>query len=259
MPRRVLLSIHTTMPTFDQPWDDNLFPDSCQESQSEQLSEHEDARPDPTENVSDDTGIDDDVGGFGEDLLSKLTDAHIAHQFKKFNETFEEIVSRQSSSAVSLFPFIRGKLFQFGLWQQYDEVAILQEVYSRTIEKILAGRTITNPYAWIRSVAFRYIRELSRKNHRHISVDDALLEVLAPTEGIDEQFLTDEMLKLRKAFNQLSDEERLLLSLKAVQDLSWIEIQRAWTREGYGKLSLPTLRKRKERALSRLRKIYHAL
>lgn len=246
----------------DQPWDNNHSLDSCQESlpdKSPERLEHEDAVLDMPENVSYNTGLDDDVGVSDEDLLRQLADVHIAQQFKRFNETFEEIVSRQSSSAVSLFPFIRGKLFQFGLWQQYDEVAILQEVYSRTVDKILAGRTITNPYAWIRSVAFRYIRELSRRNHRQVNADDVLLEVLAPAEGIDEHFLSDEMLKLRKAFQQLSEEERLLLSLKAIQDLSWIEIQRAWNLAGYGKLSLPALRKRKERALSHLRKIYHAL
>lgn len=195
-------------------------------------------------------------------FTQELTDTHIAHQFRKFNATFEEIVARESSSALSIFPFIRSKLIQFNLQRRYDEIAILQEVYARTVAKILDGREITNHYAWIRSVAFRYIRELSRKHSRNVNIDAPILELLVPTVGIDNidgEFLTDEMLKIRRAFRELSAEEQLLLSLKAVQDLSWAEIQKIWIAEGYGEISLAALRKRKERALSHLRKLYHSL
>ena len=219
----------------------------------------------PTERVS--SGQTDDLqtehctpmGPIDPELSKLFADEFISRQFNKFNSTFEEIVSKESSSARSLFPFIRGKLFQYALWRQYDEVAILQEVYIRTIEKILEGRKITNHYAWIRSVAFRIIRELSRKKSRTVNVDTPLIELLAPVEGIDESFLTAEMLKLRRAFEELSSEERLLLSLKTVQDLSWAEIQTIWIDSGYGYLSIPALRKRKERSLSHLRTIYHTL
>ncbi|MEM9150280.1 MAG: sigma-70 family RNA polymerase sigma factor [Cyanobacteria bacterium P01_F01_bin.3] len=196
------------------------------------------------------------------EFAQELSDAHIAHQRRKFNATFEEIIAKESSSARSMFPFIRSKLIQFHLQRRYDEVAILQEVYARTIAKILDGREITNHYAWIRAVAFRYIRELSRKHSRNLNIDTPILELLAPTADIntiDEEFLTDEMLKIRRAFRELSSEEQLLLSLKAVQDLSWAEIQKIWIAEGHGKVSLATLRKRKERALSHLRRLYHSL
>jgi DNA-directed RNA polymerase specialized sigma24 family protein len=193
------------------------------------------------------------------ELSRKFTDEHTARQFAKFNETFKEIVSKESSSARSIFPFIRGKLYQYRLYQLYDEVAILQEVYARTVDKILQGREITNHYAWIRSVSFRYIRELSRKHGRNTNADETLLELLAPTEDINEEFLTDEMLKIRRAFQELSSEEKLLLSLKTVRDLSWDEIKTIWVERGYGTLSIPALRKRKERALSHLRTIYHSM
>ena len=188
-----------------------------------------------------------------------LADAHITHQLLKFNETFGEIVDKESSSARSLFPFIRSKLNQFALGRRYDEVAILQEVYVRTIRKIYEGREITNHYAWIRSVAFHYIQELNRKNKRHLSLDDSMPEVEAPGNNIDELFLSDEAKKIRRAFLALSPEDQLLLSLKSVQDLSWREIQKIWTERGYGAIDLPALRKRKERALSRLRRSYHTI
>lgn len=194
-----------------------------------------------------------------DDLSKSFADEHIARQFAKINATYGEIISRESSSSRSLFPFIRGKLFQYRLWPLYDEVAILNEVYARTVDKILEGREIINHYAWIRSVSFRYIRELSRKHSRSTGADESFLEALAPVEAIDERFLTDEMLKMRRAFQELSSEERLLLSLKTVQDLSWNEIQKIWIEKGYGKLSIPALRKRKERALSHLRTLYHSM
>lgn len=196
------------------------------------------------------------------EFAQELANAHVAHQFTKFNATFEEIIAKESSSAHSIFPFIRSKLIQFNLQCRYDETAILQEVYARTIAKILNGREITNHYAWIRSVAFRYIRELSRKHIRNVNIDASILELLTPTvnvDHIDGEFLTDEILKIRRAFRDLSSEEQLLLSLKAVQDLSWAEIQKIWIAEGYGEISLTNLRKRKERALSHLRKLYHSL
>ncbi|PSN14195.1 hypothetical protein C7293_12680 [filamentous cyanobacterium CCT1] len=193
------------------------------------------------------------------DLPTRFVDECIAREVAKLDATFGEIFSRESSSARSLFPFIRGKLIQYRLWPLYDEIAILQEVYARTIEKILEGRKITNQYGWIRSVSFRYIRELNRKQGRSTGVDESFLETLMPVEEIDEESLTDEMLKIQRAFQELSSEERLLLSLKTVQDLSWSEIQQIWIEKGYGNLSIPALRKRKERALSHLRMLYHSM
>ena len=192
-------------------------------------------------------------------LPKQYANEHMARQANMFNVTFEEIINRESDSGSSIFPFIRGKLSQYKLWPRYDEVAILQEVWLRTLEKILEGRTITNHYAWIRSVAFRYIQELSRKHLRNFDVDSSLMEAFTPVETVDEDFLTDEMLKVRRAFDRLSPEEQLLLSLRSIQDLSWPEIQQTWIAQGHDEVSLPALRKRKERALSRLRQIYHEL
>ena len=193
------------------------------------------------------------------DLSRQFADERIARQVTKFNETFEEIMNRESASSSSIFPFIRGKLSQYNLWPRYDEAAILQEVCLRTLDKILEGRTITNPYAWIRSVAFRYIQELSREHHRTLDANAALLETVTPVETVDEDLLTDEMLKVRRAFTQLSPEEQLLLSLKSIENFSWPDVQTAWNNQGYEKISLAALRKRKERALSHLRQIYHSL
>ena len=138
-----------------------------------------------------------------DDFSRSFADDHIACQFAKINATYEEIITRENSSARALFPFIRGKLCQYRLLPLYDEIAILQEVYSRTVIKILEGREIINQYAWIRSVAFRYIRELNRKHGRSTGIDESFLDAVAPVESSDEEFLMDEMLKMHRAFQCL--------------------------------------------------------
>ena len=173
--------------------------------------------------------------------------------------SFYLILISKSSEASSVFPFIRSKLHQFELWPQYDETAILQEVFIRTITKIHEGRTITNPSAWTCSVAYRYIRELSRCQTRYTYASDEFLESLTASEVADREFLTDKMLRVRDAFKHLSTEERLILSLKVIKKKSWAEIQFFLKEKGYGDYNLDTLRQRKKRILEKLRGIFHKL
>jgi DNA-directed RNA polymerase specialized sigma24 family protein len=190
----------------------------------------------------------------------EFSDVKIAQRLKLFNEFYEDLLSPYSATTrSSTFPFIRSKLIQFRLWPDYNEVTILQEVYIRTIEKILKGSTITNPSSWVCSVAFRYIRELSRCRVRYTHVDGQFLDLLSSEEGVSSEIITDEMVKVGQAFQALSPKEKLLLTHKIVLNESWTEIQDFLEQEGYGRCELPALRKQKERALLRLRSIYHAL
>jgi DNA-directed RNA polymerase specialized sigma24 family protein len=172
---------------------------------------------------------------------------------------FYLLLISKSSEASSVFPFIRSKLHQFDLWPQYDETAILQEVFVRTIVKIYEGRTITNPSAWTCSVAYRYIRELSRGQTRYTYTSDEYLESLTASDNTNREILTDQMLRVRDAFKRLSTEERLILSLKVIQNKTWAEIQFLLREKGYGDYKLNTLRQRKKRILEKLRGIFHEL
>lgn len=179
-------------------------------------------------------------------------------QLQIYMDFYLTLVSK-SPEASSVFPFIRGKLHQFNLWPKYDETAILQEVFLRTIAKIHEGREITNPAAWTCSVAYRYIRELSRLEGRQSVASDEYLESLAANQDDDRAFLTDQMLRVRTAFKQLSTEERIILSQKVIKKKSWPEIQTFLKERGYGDYTLPTLRQRKKRILERLRGLFHEL
>ncbi|MEO0374185.1 MAG: hypothetical protein AAF329_06045 [Cyanobacteria bacterium P01_A01_bin.17] len=108
------------------------------------------------------------------ELHDAVEESTLGHQFTMFNKAFEEITDRKSPSSSPMFTFILQKLSQYNLLPRYDEAAILQEVYLRGVEKINKGRTIANHSAWIRAVAFRYIRELSRENrHSHSPIRSA--------------------------------------------------------------------------------------
>lgn len=192
------------------------------------------------------------------DVDREFFEVTVAHQLQLYIAFYLTLISK-SSEASSVFPFIRGKLHQFGLWPLYDETAILQEVFIRTIAKIYEGRIITNPPAWTCSVAYRYIRELSRAEIRHTNASDEYLESLTASDNADREFLTDQMLHVRHAFQQLDIEERLILSLKVIQNKSWTEIQYLLKEKGYGDYQLPALRQRKKRILEKLRGLFHEL
>lgn len=180
-------------------------------------------------------------------------------ELDRFNEFFEDLLSPDSSTARSVFPFIRSKLFQYKLRSQYDEVAVLMEVYVRSMERIARGGTITNPSAWTNSVAYRIIREFSRKQDRVLQADEYIIDNIAYCDGSDDVDLTDEMLKVRDAFMMLSPKEQILIYRKEVLNESWITIQDFLKIEGHGEYTIQALRKQKERALANLRKIYHGL
>jgi DNA-directed RNA polymerase specialized sigma24 family protein len=193
-----------------------------------------------------------------QEIASEFYETQVAYQLQLYNEFYYTLIS-QSFEASSMFPFIRSKLIQFGLWPQYDETVILQEVFIRTLAKIYEGRIITNPSAWTRSVAYRYIRELSRVEVQHTVTSDEYLESLTASEEADREFLVDQMLHASSAFEQLSTEEQLILSLKVIENKPWAEIQHFLKEKGYGDYNLSALKQRKKRIVEKLRGLFHTL
>ena len=160
-------------------------------------------------------------------------------ELERFNEFYEDLLQPDSSTARSVFPFIRSKLYQFKLRSEYDEVAILLEAYLRSARHIAQGGKITNPSAWINSVSYRIIREFSRKSLRNVYVDNQVLESLTHCVDNNDTSLTDEMLKIRDAFKLLSPKEQILIYRKVVLNESWIVIQDFWLfRPRHGKEAL---------------------
>ncbi len=74
-------------------------------------------------------------------------------------------------------------------------------------------------------------------------------------EEIDEEFFK----RIKLAFERLEPEEKEILLLKTVENLSWKEIKSYLDLQGRKTQAESTLRKRKERALKRLRDIFNSL
>jgi RNA polymerase sigma factor (sigma-70 family) len=178
--------------------------------------------------------------------------------WNNFCKDFAELLNPEYPSAVSLACYIRRTVRQFRL-PSIAESDILVEVFLRAYKLIVLGGgvVIRHPSAWIRRVAFNYIRELSRTYNR-ISP----LEFDIPDEQghspIDGLILQADIAILERALQELDLDEQRLLTLKIVDELSWAEIRILLAGEGKV-VSEDALRKQKERALKHLRQVYHAL
>lgn len=179
-------------------------------------------------------------------------------ELDRYNEFYQEILHPYSATGILIFAFVRSKLYQYNLRFQHDEASILSEVYIRTIDHIAKGGNVTNASAWTKAVAYNVIREIARRKPKNQQIDDSFLENLLhhsplETEG-DCTILTAKILKMREAFKLLDPKEQLLIYRKIILNESWATIQKA-----YGDHSLAALRKQKERAIAKLRKIYTSL
>jgi len=173
-----------------------------------------------------------------------------------FDKEFSDFSNPQSIKGRVIFASIRRVLRQFRLHKLYDEAFLLNEAYIRAIACIRRGLEIRNASAWLRGTIFRIVRELSREQQRTIPLEETFWDIhtiVSPDED-----LQDELLRLSTAIQLLSLQDQELLQMKVVENLSWTEIREIWKTRGYGDCAEATLRKRKERALSQLRKIYYA-
>jgi RNA polymerase sigma factor (sigma-70 family) len=181
-------------------------------------------------------------------------------QFHNWNEKFKELFNSKNSSGRLMYVFVRQMLRQFQLDGSYSEAYILNEAYLRGVKRIQEGKVIYNASAWLKSAARNIVRELARNRQKLASWDSDFLVQLEqkPTEDWSEE-LANDTITLETAFQLLDPLEQKILNLKIVDELSWCEIQGILRIEGYGDFTEAVLRKKKERALTRLRKKYHAL
>ena len=172
--------------------------------------------------------------------------------------------SNDDKDIASLFRFVKSKLYQFRLSRHYVPREILTEAYIRGLKVYERGDEIKNKLAWTRRTAYNIIREFRRDldKHRHDDLDDiSMSQAIAyltsqhdffSEDGPDEDTLS----AMKLAFSDLPMEDRELLNLKVVQELSWKEVRNQLTR---CQSKVPTegaLRQRKRRALQRLAEYY---
>ncbi|QSJ16401.1 sigma-70 family RNA polymerase sigma factor [Nostoc sp. UHCC 0702] len=177
-----------------------------------------------------------------------------------FDEEFQVLLDFGSSSAHSMLAFIKRSLAQFNLSNSYTPTWVLNEAYMRGIRFLATGEQIEKPFAWVRATAYNIIREQSRELSRFSQFDESIIESnvnfsLAISEETEEELFK----RVSVAFEKLEPEEKEILILKILKNLSWKEIKLHLILQGQSVENEATLRKRKERALKHLRSIYHSL
>ncbi|MCC5640792.1 hypothetical protein LC593_34185 [Nostoc sp. CHAB 5844] len=177
-----------------------------------------------------------------------------------FDEEFQVLLDSGSSSAHSMLAFVKRSLAQFNLSNSYSPTWVLNEAYMRGIKLIAKGEQIDKPLAWVRSTAYNIIREQSRELNRFVQFEENMTESLINCSLTACEEIEEELFKrVSLAFEKLAPEEKEILILKEVKDLSWKEIKLYLVLQGKEVQHEATLRKRKERALKHLRSIYHSL
>jgi DNA-directed RNA polymerase specialized sigma24 family protein len=183
--------------------------------------------------------------------------ASYAEARRKFEDDFLELQTASSSSGRLMYVFVRRSLWQFHLAGNYSEACVLNEAYIRGCEAIARGETIRSTGAWLRATVYNIIREYSRYHQKMEALEEPKLQDMVfpmPSEAME-----DDLATLRLAFQMLSAKDQQLLNLKIAEGLSWKEVQEAIKLQGGGTYSEVSLRKRKERALIKLRKKFHSL
>lgn len=178
---------------------------------------------------------------------------------------FSDLISNNDDKDIaSLFRFVKSKLYQFRLSKHYTPREILTEAYIRGLEIYKKGDAIQNKLAWTRRTSYNVIREFRRAvdKHQHDDLDDISMSQAiayltcqhedASDNGPDE----DTLYAMRLAFSDLSLEDRELLNLKVVQELSWKQVHDQLTSCWPKVPTEGALRQRKRRALHQLAKCY---
>jgi RNA polymerase sigma factor (sigma-70 family) len=178
--------------------------------------------------------------------------------WRRFCVEFVHLLEASNPTGKALLAFIRRSLRHSHLQYLYTEMDILIDVFLRAHKLIVEGGVeIVNPPAWIRQTSFHCIRELSRYHKRFTPLDKDIPNQ-SSLIAIDQEDVETDHRILNCAWSKLDPDEQRLLELKIVQGLSWAEIQQLFVGEGQV-ISEPTLRKKKQRAVEKLRQNYHNL
>ncbi|MEA5595738.1 sigma-70 family RNA polymerase sigma factor [Rivularia sp. UHCC 0363] len=176
-----------------------------------------------------------------------------------FDAEFQTLLFPGSSSAHSTLAFVLRSLTQFNLSQSFSVTEILIDAYLRGVKQIERGEYIENPLPWIRSTSYNIIREHSRERKKLYQLEEDKVEFAMDCSLVGIEEINENLEKVLLAFKKLDEEEKEILTLKIVEKLTWKEILELLEQRGIKFKNETALRKRKERALKRLRKIYHSL
>jgi RNA polymerase sigma factor (sigma-70 family) len=189
---------------------------------------------------------------------SGIDNQSVTDAWEVFNREFSGLLHPHSPFGTRTFAFVRRCLFQFHMHAYFNESYVLNEVYIRAHRQIVyKAAFIHNIPMWVRTTAYNVIRELSRQQKRqtHLEVDESVPNKQDFAKVAHEE-LEEDLIRLHVALNRLDSEDRRLLELKIIQNMTWQEIHELFKHEKK-EIDVASLRKRKERAIARLRRIYH--
>ena len=159
----------------------------------------------------------------------------------------------------SLLFFIRRKLLQYNLEESFTIDDILHEAFIRTQKTIQNGKAIQSIPAWMNRVCFNIIREKNRECRSRQNLDQQLRLELSTDDDIESFFEVsiDKIGVLLSAWESLKESDQEILTLKYIEKRSWKEIATRISKSESKKISEQAIRKRGERALSRLRESFN--
>jgi RNA polymerase sigma factor (sigma-70 family) len=170
---------------------------------------------------------------------------------------FMSLYAAKSPESSALFAYIQRILCQFRLKNAYEVKDIVVEVYARAINTIAKGAVIDSPQAWIRRVALNVIREFRRAADKinYASLDEHPHLGASSEDHLSQMILKDDISIIFQAFEELSEQDQMILNLRIVHGLSWQEISHELSVNGET-MNENNLRQKGFRALRRLRSVY---
>jgi len=167
------------------------------------------------------------------------------------------LYAAKSPESTALFSYIQRLLCQFRLKNAYEVKDIVVEVYARAIKAIATGAVINSPQAWIKRVSLNVIREFRRAADKinYTSLDEHPHLGASGEDYLSQMILKDDISIIFQAFEELSEQDQMILNLRIVHGLSWQEISCKLSLNGET-MSENNLRQKGFRALRRLRSVY---
>jgi len=191
-----------------------------------------------------------------------MADNKLVSDWDKFSANL--LSNKDDKDILKMFRFVQSKLYQFRLAKHYKPREVLTEAYLRGLYKCKEGEEIRNKLSWIRTTSYNIIRELRREVDK-VKFEDldevplsSMREYLSSQEDSSEEDGPNQGMiqAVRLAFSDLSEQDRELINLKVIQELSWKEVHKRLTRAWAEVPTENALRQRKRRAIQRLTKGY---
>lgn len=169
------------------------------------------------------------------------------------NNDFVEV--RQVLQSKWLKFHIRSRIHALKLSSWVSEEDVIQYVVVCLVETIESGKQVNYPVAWSKLVSERHIQKLYKKHRVCEATESDKIEYLANLRCGENDFY-DKNEKMVKNIQRLKPASQEIIKMRFFDNLSWSQIAKILSDREGKKIRVTTARKRGERAVEELRKIY---